>query len=125
MKKVIAVAVVIILALSMVFVYVNFGEQTVQGSKNVTIEVVSQSKESVKYTVNTDSLYLKEVMEEADGLEFTITDGMIITVNGELAEYNTNGAYWALFVNGEYGSYGAEKQPVNDGDVFGIVYTAA
>lgn len=125
MKKILGTAVAVILALAMVFVYLNFGEQTAEGSKAVTIEVTSQSGEVTTYNVETDALYLIEVMEEIEALTFTVDDGMIMTVNGETADYNVNGAYWALYVNGEYGNYGADKQPVADGDLFGITYTAA
>ena len=124
-KKIIGIAFALLLVVTLVFAYVSFREEAVEGDKTVTIEVTAQSGEVTTYTVNTDALYLQEAMEEADGLTFSITDGMIITVNGERAEYNADGAYWALYVNGEYGNYGADKQPVNDGDLFGIVYTAA
>ena len=125
MKKILGTAVAVILALAMVFVYLHFGEKTADGSKNVTVEVTSQSGEVTTYDVETDALYLMEVMEEIEALTFTVDDGMIMTVNGETADYNVNGAYWALYVNGEYGNYGADKQPVADGDVFGITYTVA
>ena len=124
-KKIIGTAVAVILALAMVFVYLHFGEKTAEGSKNVTVEITSQSGEVTTYDVETDALYLVEVMEEIEALTFTIDDGMILTVNGETADYNVNGAYWALYVNGEYGNYGADRQPVTDGDVFGITYTVA
>ncbi len=128
-KKIIGIALVIVLAVAMIFAYVNFREQTAEGNKTVTIEVTAQNKAVTTYTVNTDALYLKEVMEEADGLTFSGTEGpygvMITEVNGEVADYNTNGAYWAFYVNGEYCNYGIDEQPVEDGDVFGIVYTAA
>ena len=125
MKKILGTAVAVILAVVMVFVYLHFGEKTAEGSKNVTVEVTSQSGEVTTYDVETDALYLIEVMEEIEELTFTVDEGMIMTVNGETADYNVNGAYWALYVNGEYGNYGADKQPVADGDVFGITYTVA
>lgn len=125
MKKILGTSVVVILAVVMVFVYLHFGQKTADGSKNVTVEVTSQSGEVTSYDVETDALYLVEVMAEIEELTFTLDDGMIMTVNGETADYNVNGAYWALYVNGEYGNYGADKQPVADGDVFGITYTAA
>ena len=47
----------------------------------------------------------------------------IDTVNGLTADYAEDGAYWSIYVNGEYGSYSADQQPVADGDVYGLVYT--
>ena len=47
----------------------------------------------------------------------------IITVDGEDAVWETDNAYWAIMVNGEYGTNGVDTTPVNDGDVFQLVYT--
>ena len=47
---------------------------------------------------------------------------MISTINGEVADYNINGAYWSFYVNGEYCNYGIDTQPVADGDAFVIAY---
>ena len=66
-------------------------------------------------------------MEEADGLTFSGAESeygmMVDTVNGDLADYTADGAYWGFYVNGEYCNNGIDTQPVEDGDVFGIVYT--
>ena len=57
-------------------------------------------------------------------LQTMITAVITPIVNGVKADYTADGAYWAFFVNGEYCNYGIEEQPVLDGDVFSIVYTA-
>jgi len=66
-------------------------------------------------------------MEEADGLTFDGDEGeygmMVMTVNGETADYNVDQSYWSFYVNGEYCNYGIDTQPVADGDAFKIVYT--
>ncbi|MBR4445115.1 MAG: DUF4430 domain-containing protein, partial [Solobacterium sp.] len=46
----------------------------------------------------------------------------INAVNGLTADYDKDGAYWAIYVNGEYGSYGADQQPVTDKDTYSFVY---
>lgn len=126
-KKIIGVSAVIALVAILAVVFFVFREKPVQGSKSVTIEVVNKAQETKEYNLKTDAEYLKQAMEEADGLEFKGSDGqyglMITEVNGELAEFNTNGAYWSFYVNDEYCNYGIEQQPVNDGDTFKIVYT--
>ena len=43
-------------------------------------------------------------------------------VNGLTADYAADGAYWGIYVNGEYGQFGIESQPVADGDAFSLVY---
>lgn len=127
-KKVIigAAALVVIIAL-LAIVYQVFKAKPVEGSKSVTIEVINKAEESTVYQVNTDAEYLRQAMEETEGLTFSGTEDsyglMVDTVNGETADYTTDGAYWAFYVNGEYCSYGVDEQPVIDGDSFSIVYT--
>lgn len=127
-KKVIigAVALVAVVAI-LAIVYVAFREKPVEGSKAITIEVTGKSGEMKEYQVRTDAEYLRQAMEETEGLTFSGAESeyglMVDTVNGDLADYNADGAYWGFYVNGEYCNYGIDTQPVEDGDVFGIVYT--
>lgn len=126
-KKILGVALLVLLVLAMVLVYVKFSDKPVEGSKSVTIEVVNSEKESVKYELKTDALYLAEAMKEAEGLEYETEEGpyglTVLSVNGERAVYDENGAYWGFYVNDEYCSYGISEQPVEDGDYFKIEYT--
>lgn len=111
----------------MTILFFAFREKPVQGSKAITIEVVNKEAVSTTYELKTDAEYLRQAMEETEGLEFTGSESeyglMVETVNGELADYNVDGSYWAFYVNGEYCNYGIDTQPVEDGDAFSIVYT--
>lgn len=132
-KKINSVAVIIAaiglvaLIVIMTVLFLVFREKPVEGSKSISIEVISKEEISTKYELQTDAEYLRQAMEEAEGLEFTGSESeygmMVETVNGELADYNVDGAYWAFFVNGDYCNYGIDTQPVEDGDAFSIVYT--
>lgn len=108
--------------------YFVFRPKPVEGSKEITIEVVDHEAENIVYSFKTDAEYLRQAMEEADGLEFSGAEGefglMVTVVNGVTADYNVNGAYWAFYVNGDYCKFGIDMQPVMDGDAFRIVYTA-
>lgn len=122
-----AVGALVLLVAVLAAVYAAFGAKPVAGSKTVTIEVISQSQECTVYELKTDAEFLKQAMEETEGLTFSGTESsyglMIDTVNEEKADYNVNGAYWAFFVNDEYCQYGIDTQPVMDGDIFTIAYT--
>ena len=126
-KKALSAVLLALLVAALGLVYAVFREQPVSGSKAVSIEVVNSVGESAAYSVMTNAQYLSQAMEEAEGLSFSGTEGpyglMIDTVNGETADYNVNGAYWSFSVNGEYCNYGADQQPVEDGDAFVIAYT--
>jgi hypothetical protein len=128
-KKILAVALVMVLVAALAFVYVAYSEKAVEGEKNITIEVVMADSTSSLYEVNTDAEYLIEAMEDADGLTFEGEEGIyglsVSTINGVRADYTLDGAYWGFFVNGDYCNYGVSQQPVEDGDAFSIVYTLA
>lgn len=128
-KKILGVAVVVLLLAALGVCYFIFREKPVEGSKTITIEVVSSLGESTVYDLKTDAEYLRQAMEETEGLTFVGVESQyglnISEVNGEAADFNINGAYWGFYVNGEYCSYGIDTQPVEDGDAFKIEYTPA
>lgn len=131
-KKIIAAVVVIAVIAVFAGVYAVFGPKASQGTKSYTVEVVNKEGESKTYTGKTDAEYLSGLMDElAAAGDFsydgTTSDyGLYITaINGETADYSVDGAYWSIYVNGEYGSYGADQQPVADGDSFKFAYESA
>lgn len=100
-----------------------------EGTKAYTFIVVDNEGVSKEYTGKTDAEFLRGLMDEikADGdfsyEGFDSEYGLYITtVNGVTADYDADGAYWSIYVNDEYGMYGADSQPVNDGDSFKLVY---
>ena len=126
-KKIIGIVAFIVIIAALVGAYIAFRPSASAGEKSITSEVVDSSKETTSYDVDTDAEFLRQAMEETDGLEFSGTESeygiMISTVNGETADYEKDGAYWSIMVNGEYGNYGIDQQPVVDGDVYQLVYT--
>ena len=70
---------------------------------------------------------MEELQEDNKDFSFSGTEGdyglMIDTVNDVKADFNVDGAYWSIYVNGEFGNYGIDDQPVTDGDTYGITYT--
>lgn len=128
-KKIWGVGLLVVLIAAFALIYGAFSEKPVEGSKAITIEVINQAEESKEYEVKTDAEFLRQAMEEAEGLEFSGQESeygmMVEVVNGESAVYDTDKAYWSFLVNGEYCMNGIDTQPVEDGDAFQIVYTKA
>lgn len=128
-KALLGIGILVVVIAAFAIIYNTFGAKPVEGSKDITIEVVNKAGESVMYEVNTDAEYLRQAMEEADGLEFSGIESeygmMVEIVNGESAVYATDGAYWSFYVNEGYCNYGIDEQPVIDGDAFSIIYTPA
>ena len=120
------VAMVAVIAL-LVGAYAMFGPKTTLGAKAITIEVIGNEQKSTVYEVNTDAEYLRQAMEEAKGLEFSGTESeyglSLMTVNGITADFNVDSSYWSIMVNGEYGMFGIDSQPVTDGDQYQLIYT--
>ena len=90
-------------------------------------KVDDNGKETV-YEHKTDAEYLYQALEEIDDLTVEGEEGqygMILKkVNGVYAYWEENDAYWALYVNDEYGNNSVDQQPVYDGDSFAIKYEA-
>lgn len=128
-KKWLGAGLVVALIAVFALIFVNFSEKPVEGSKEISIEVINQAEESELYELKTDAEFLRQAMEEAKGLEFSGQESeyglMVEVVNGESAIYDKDNAYWSFMVNGEYSNYGIDTQPVEDGDAFQIVYTEA
>lgn len=120
------VAVVAILACC----YFVFGPKTTKGAKAITITVISNDGSSKDYSLNTDAEFLRKAMDEVQDLTYSGSESeefgmMIDTINGVRADYTLDNAYWAIYVNGEYGSYGIDQQPVADKDAYKFEYTKA
>lgn len=127
MKIAFALGALVLLIAVFAGVYFAFAPKPSKGAKEIGIEVVDDKQASKSYTVNTDAEYLRQAIEETEGLTVEGTESsyglMVTTVNGVVADYNTNGAYWAFYVNGEYCQYGIDTQPVENGQKYRIVYT--
>lgn len=96
-----------------------------QGEKHITLTVTYPDETSDSYEIDTSAEFLKDAI--ADTVELGGSDGeygfYLESVNGVTADYATDGAYWAIFVNDEYGMFGLDSQPVTDGDSYALVYT--
>ena len=48
---------------------------------------------------------------------------MISTVDGELADWNVDQGYWALYIGQDYATTGIDTTPIQDGAAYSLVYT--
>ncbi len=99
------------------------------GSKNIVIEVKDSEGNVTTYEVSTDAEYLREAMDETEGLTYSGSESefgmMVEVINDEKAVYAEDNAYWAIYVDGEYGMYGIDSQPVDDGSTYTFTYELA
>ena len=124
-KILIAILAVLVLAGAMLGIYLASRSGAVQGAKAITVEVVHADESSKTFTYHTDAEYLGEVLV-AEGLvqgEDSQYGLYIITVDGEDASWENDGAYWAFYQDGEYAQTGVDSTPIQDGDSFQLIYT--
>ena len=101
-------------------------DEDTQNGKSISITVVGADGNATDYWIITEADYLQDAMDEAEGLTYTLDDsGMVIAINGESAQWDMDQAYWAIYVNDEYGMHGIDDQLVAEGDAFRFVYTPA
>ncbi len=129
-KKII-IGIVVLAALVAVFLIMWNKNKPVStlGAKAYTVEVTGEDGNTKTYTGRTDAEFLSGLMDELAASSDFSYEGensdygiMINTINGEDAIFAEDGSYWAIYVNGEYGMYGADQQPVEDGAVYGFVH---
>jgi len=90
----------------------------------ITVEVVGPDGTSNEHVITTSASTLAEAIT-SEGI-VTGEDGeyglYIKTADGITADYDTDGAYWGLYKNGEYLMTGASATPIADGEHYEIVY---
>lgn len=121
----IALVALIVVAAVLAGLYFLFRADLSEGDKTVTVKVVHADQSEKEFTYETDDEYLGELLTDEGLVEGEVSEyGMYITkVDGEQAVFETDGAYWALYENGEYASTGADQTVLDNGDEFSLVYT--
>ena len=129
-KALIPVCILLLAVVLFAAVFVKFGESPVDGEKRYTLTVVDDAGAENDYEGLTKAKYLRELLDELQEKGDFSYSGVeesyglyITTVNGLAADNGSDHAYWAIYVNNEYGQYGADTQPVEDGDEFRLEYT--
>ncbi len=122
---IIGIVAIVVCIVAFALLYWRFSPRPASGAKAYVLEV-SDGNRDTAYSGKTDAAYLSELLEEVaktEAFDFESMNGdygmYITSVNGVRAGEDEK-TYWAIYVNGEYGQYGADSQPVNDGDSFAL-----
>lgn len=95
-----------------------------EGATTINVEVKAGEK-AITVTINTDAENLESALLENGLVEGE--DGAyglyIKKVNGILADYDIDGAYWAMYKDGEYLTTGVNEAVITSGDHYELVYT--
>ena len=123
-KLVLALVAFVAVIAVLVGVYFATRPETQQGSKTITVTVIHKDKTEKTFTYHTDEEKLDKVLL-AEGLieGYTDTYGFVVEkVDGEAAIWETDSAYWSLYIGQEYATTGISTTPVYDGSDFRLVY---
>lgn len=95
------------------------------GDKTITVDVIDGDGNVTTFTINTDEEFLRGALEQEKLIEGEEgAYGIYIkVVNGITADYDVDGAYWALSKDGEYLMTGADTTPIADGEHYELTYT--
>ena len=125
-KKLVAavVALAVIVGL-MAGVWFATRPETEAGSKGYTVTVIHKDGAQKVFEYRTDEEYLagallEEGLVSGEDSQYGLT---IITVDGEAAVWETDSAYWAIWVGEEMAMTGASETPVYDGSTYKLEYT--
>ena len=93
-----------------------------KGATAFTVEVAQLDGTSITFTVNTDKATVGEALLElgivaGDDTEYGL---YVKTVNGVTLDYDTDGAYWAFYINGEYSMTGVDATNIEAGAIYAL-----
>lgn len=96
------------------------GGEMGEGSKTFPLTVVDKDGNQTEFVIHTEKETVGEALEElgliaGDEGEFGI---YVKTVNGITADYDTDGVYWAFYINGEYASTSVDSTMITEGDSY-------
>lgn len=106
----------------------EYGEDAELGEGAAAISVaVTAGDRTVTFTVHTDADNLRGALEPLGLIAGDESElGLYIkSVNGIPADYEADGYYWALYIDGEYAVTGVDATPVTDGGEYALVREAA
>ncbi len=116
-----AVALLLVIAVALGVSFFTKPE-TEQGSKSITFTIVDKGKAENDFIIKTDEEYLAKALEN-EGLIIYDAQGLYTTINGITADYNKDGAWWAIYIGEEMAPVGLNDIPVTDGGEYEAVYT--
>ena len=124
-KTILAAVVLALVAVGMFFAYEQFKPKPQEGAKSIEVVVVHKDGTEKSFSVNTDAEYLAEVLVSEGIVEDNQTEyGLYILVaDGEYADYNADGGWWAVYEGDTQSNFGASELPIRDGGLYKVVYT--
>ena len=105
----------------------NTNNDDAKVQKSFVFKVVDLDGSEKSFDIKTDATTVGEALLAEKLIAGEVGDYglMVDTVNGVKYDYNTDGAYWAFYVNGEYAMSGVDTTDIVDGTTYSFVATKA
>ncbi|GHV42640.1 hypothetical protein FACS189490_12030 [Clostridia bacterium] len=93
------------------------------GKTSLHFVVQNDGENNAYFLVKTDKKTVADALTEANLIAGETSEyGFYVTsVNGVALDYNTDNAYWAFYIAGEYASVGADKAEIKEDTVYSFV----
>ena len=94
-----------------------------QGSNSFALEVTGSDGKKIAVTIQTDKTIVGQALQELDILagEEGAYGLYVKTVNGETLDYETDGMYWAFYIDGAYAMTGVDQTNIEPGVTYALV----
>ena len=117
---------VLIAVTALAFSSCSLGQKDIDmGVKTVTVEVTHKSGEKTEHVIETTATNLGTALAGSGFVDGE--DGQygyyINAVDGEVADYDTDGAFWSITKDGEELFTGASETYIHDGEHYELTYT--
>ena len=96
-----------------------------EGAHTFYLDVTKSDGTTSSYVVHSDDQYVGEPLTELGLIagEESQYGLYVTTVDGEPLDYNTDGMYWAFYVDGDYASTGVDTTPITEGATYALTAT--
>ena len=137
MKKVLAIILALVMALSLMACgsspaqqpggdadtetpVVTDGATLGEGAHSFTLEITDADGKTITATINTDEETVGAALLKLNIVQGEDSDyGLYVkTVNGITADYDKDQTYWSFYIDGEYAQTGVDMTAVNDGSTY-------
>ena len=91
-----------------------------EGKNQFAFQVVDKDGNQTNFEIHTDKTVVGEALFELELLEGETGDfGLFVKkVNGITADFDTDGVYWAFYINDEYAMTGVDETNIEEGATY-------
>lgn len=119
MKKTLCLLLALVLTLSALGL-TGCKKENAAAAHTFTLEVADLDGKVTKHEISTDKQTVGEALLEQGLISGDVGDyGLYVkTVDGLTLDYETDGKYWAFYVDGEYAMAGVDSTDITDGSTY-------